>query len=109
MPNIPAARLTDLVLVAARAMGSGETEACDVAEHLVAANLTGHDSHGVGMLPDYVRLLHDGLLVPNQTLKLVVDKGGILVFDAGRGFGQAMAKEAMRRGIECSRVRGSVV
>ena len=108
MPNLQAAQLTDLVLIAARAMGCGEDEARDVAEHLVAANLSGHDSHGVGMLPDYVRLLHEGLLVPNQRLELVADQGGVLVFDARRGFGQAMAKEAMRQGIERAREQGSV-
>jgi uncharacterized oxidoreductase len=109
MPNIPSARLHDLVLLTVRAMGSSEGEARDVADHLVAANLAGHDSHGVGMLPDYVRLLQAGLLVPNQTLELVADKGGVLIFDARRGFGQAMAKEAMRQGIERARRNGSVV
>jgi uncharacterized oxidoreductase len=39
----------------------------------------------------------------------VADKGGVLIFDARRGFGQAMAKEAMRRGIERARQNGSVV
>jgi uncharacterized oxidoreductase len=108
MPNIDPARLFDLVVLTARAMGSSPVEAQDVAEHLVAANLAGHDSHGVGMLPDYVRLLHAGLLVPNQTLETVVDRGAVLVLDARRGFGQAMAKEAMRRGIAKARELGSV-
>ena len=108
MPNLPSARLFDLVVLTARAMGSSPDEAQDVAEHLVAANLAGHDSHGVGMLPDYVRLLHEGLLVPNQTLDTVVDRGAVLVLDARRGFGQAMAKEAMRRGIARAREFGSV-
>ena len=109
MPNLHAPPLTDLVLLAARAMGSSEAEARDVAEHLVAANLSGHDSHGVGMLPDYVRMLQAGLLVPNQTLRLVADNAGVLVFDAGRGFGQAMAKQAMQHGIARAREHGSVV
>jgi uncharacterized oxidoreductase len=108
MPNIDPARLTDLVVLTARAMGSSPAEAQDVAEHLIAANLAGHDSHGVGMLPDYVRLLHAGLLAPNQTLETVVDRGAVLVLDARRGFGQAMAKEAMRRGIAKARELGSV-
>ncbi|MGE3743948.1 MAG: malate/lactate/ureidoglycolate dehydrogenase, partial [Geminicoccaceae bacterium] len=108
MPNIDSARLFDLVVLTARAMGSNPEEAQDAAEHLVAANLAGHDSHGVGMLPDYVRLLHAGLLVPNQTLETVVDRGAVLVLDARRGFGQAMAKEAMRRGIARARELGSV-
>ena len=107
MPNIESARLFDLVVLTARAMGSSPAEAQDVAEHLVAANLAGHDSHGVGMLPDYVRMRHEGLLVPDQTLATVVDRGSVLVLDARRGFGQAMAKEAMRRGIARARELGS--
>lgn len=109
MPNIAADRLADLVLLVARAMGSGEAEARDVADHLVAANLAGHDSHGVGMIPDYVRMLQAGLLVPNQTLVTVADRGAVLVLDARRGFGQAMAKEAMRRGIGRARETGAAV
>ena len=107
MPNIDSARLYDLVVLTAQAMGSSPAEARDVADHLIAANLAGHDSHGVGMLPDYVRMRHEGLLVPNQTLETVVDRGAVLVLDARRGFGQAMAKEAMRRGIAKARELGS--
>src|SRR6202050_5890815 len=79
-------------LVAPR-MGSAEAEAAEVADHLVRANLAGHDSHGVGMLPAYVRLLHAGLLVPNQTAETVLDAGALLVIDARRGYGQRMAAD----------------
>ena len=40
------------------------SEAALVAEHLIQANLAGHDSHGVGMMPAYVRHLQAGLVVP---------------------------------------------
>ncbi|HEX6012177.1 MAG TPA: malate/lactate/ureidoglycolate dehydrogenase, partial [Geminicoccaceae bacterium] len=109
MPTIPSARLHNLVTLVVGAMGSTDAEARDVADHLVAANLAGHDSHGVGMIPDYVLMLHAGLLVPNQTLVLVAEKPGVIAFDARRGFGQAMAKQAMRHGIERARAQGSVV
>ena len=46
--------------------GSTMAEATIVADHLVEANLVGHDSHGVGMLPHYVRNLRDGKLHPNR-------------------------------------------
>jgi LDH2 family malate/lactate/ureidoglycolate dehydrogenase len=36
-----------------RADGSSAEEARLVADHLVLANLFGHDSHGVGMMPAY--------------------------------------------------------
>jgi len=34
--------------------GSESDEADVVATHLVNANLAGHDSHGIGMIPHYV-------------------------------------------------------
>lgn len=99
MRQIKADRLRELALLIVRATGSSDAEAAAVAEHLVRSNLCGHDSHGIGMLPDYVRMASAGLLVPNQTLRTVSDAGAVLVFDAGRGYGQTMAAEALRRGI----------
>jgi len=90
-------------------MGSDEQEAAQVADHLVRANLAGHDSHGVGMLPTYVRLLHAGLLVPNQTAETVLDAGALLVIDARRGYGQRMAADAVRRAIARAREVGACV
>jgi uncharacterized oxidoreductase len=95
-------------LIALR-MGSDDAEATEVAEHLVKANLAGHDSHGVGMLPAYVRLLHDKLLVPNQTPDTVLDAGALLVIDARRGYGARMAADAVRRAIGRAKELGACV
>jgi hydroxycarboxylate dehydrogenase B len=95
-------------LIASR-MGSAEAEAREVADHLVRANLSGHDSHGVGMLPTYVRLLQDGLLVPNQTAQTVLDSRPLLVIDARRGFGQRMAADAVRQAIARAQQSGACV
>ena len=46
------------------ANGSMPAEAEQVAANLVLANLSGHDSHGVGMLPRYVDAVAEGGLVP---------------------------------------------
>src|SRR5690242_8517997 len=59
MPTFSPQALHALTLLIARRMGSAEDEAQEVADHLVRANLVGHDSHGVGMLPAYVRLLQE--------------------------------------------------
>ncbi len=93
----------------ARHMGSDEIEATEVADHLLRANLAGHDSHGVGMLPAYVRLLGLGLLVPNQTAETVLDAGALLVIDAKRGYGQKMAGDAVRRAIAKAKEHGACV
>ncbi len=60
---------TSLRATAARifiAAGSAPEEAGIVADHLVEANLRGHDSHGVGMIPTYMRNLAAGTLIPNR-------------------------------------------
>ena len=109
MPTIQAAGLKAVTHLIARRMGSDDAEASEVADHLVRANLAGHDSHGVGMLPAYVRLLHDGLLVPNQTPDTVLDAGALLVIDARRGYGQRMAADAVRRAIARAKELGACV
>jgi uncharacterized oxidoreductase len=109
MPTFSPQALHALTILIARAMGSAEDEAAEVGDHLVRANLAGHDSHGVGMLPAYVRLLQEGLLVPNQTAETVLDAGALLVIDARRGYGQRMAADAVRRAIGRARELGACV
>jgi uncharacterized oxidoreductase len=75
--------------------GSEDAEASLVADHLVEANLAGHDSHGVGMIPAYVRHREAGLVVPNTHAKAVKDEGPMLMFDGGRGYGRVVAGDAM--------------
>ncbi|HEY1932276.1 MAG TPA: malate/lactate/ureidoglycolate dehydrogenase [Acetobacteraceae bacterium] len=109
MPNFKPQSLYAVSHLIASRMGSAEAEAATVADHLVRANLAGHDSHGVGMIPAYVRLLHDGLLVPNQTPEVVLDTGALLVIDARRGVGQSMTAEAVRRAIARAKEVGACV
>ena len=109
MPTLDPTRVMALSRTILRATGASEQEAEQVADHLLAANLAGHDSHGIGMLPDYARLFREGLLVPDQELRVLSDAGAVLHLDAGRGFGQVMAGEAMRRGIERAKLQGAVV
>lgn len=83
-----------------RAIGSDKEEADIVASHMVEANLKGHDSHGIGMLVQYVKQAASGGLVPNTPAHLRSDSGVILQFDGNRGFGQRVGKEATQAGID---------
>src|SRR5277367_3692802 len=65
--------------------GSAPREAELVADHLVAANLTGHDSHGVGMIPRYVGSLRDQELKLNLHAEVVRDAGAVLTVEGGKG------------------------
>ncbi|MEN3291043.1 MAG: hydroxycarboxylate dehydrogenase [Burkholderiales bacterium] len=86
--------------------GSSETEAKLVADHLVMSNLTGHDSHGVGMIPRYVRALQEGSLKLNRHAEIVRDAGAVLTVEGGVGFGQVIASEAIAHGIERAKKLG---
>jgi uncharacterized oxidoreductase len=89
--------------------GSSAREADLVAAQLVEANLAGHDSHGVGMLPRYVEALLEGSLKVNQHLKMVSCVGSMLTVDGNAGFGQVMGREAMERGIALAAEHGVAV
>jgi len=102
-------RLRAVVRAVVEGGGSGEREARLVAEQLVDANLTGHDSHGVGMLPRYVEALAAGGLRAEQQLAVVTDAGPLLMLDGNAGYGQVMAFDAMTLGIERAAVHGVAV
>jgi uncharacterized oxidoreductase len=89
--------------------GSTPAEAAIVAEHLVEANLRGHDSHGVGMLVAYVRDFEAGTLKPNQAPEIVSDTGTISVWDAHAGYGQVVARQAVEWAIGAAKQHGVAV
>ncbi|MGL4234191.1 MAG: malate/lactate/ureidoglycolate dehydrogenase [Casimicrobium sp.] len=107
--KIPASDLTQRLIPVFIACGLSESEAKQVTENLVLANLSGHDSHGVGMLPRYVDAVLEGGLNPKARLTTKVDSGALLGFDAQRGFGQLMGAQAMARAIERAREQGCCV
>ena len=73
------------------ACGSSTEEAEKVVANLVMANLSGHDSHGVGMLPRYVDAVLEGGLSPNASVQTVLDTGSLLTLNGQRGYGQVVA------------------
>jgi hydroxycarboxylate dehydrogenase B len=106
MPIVPSDALHRLTRAVCEGSGSEPREAELVADHLVEANLTGHDSHGVGMLPQYVELVLQGLLVPNRHAETARERGAVLVIEGGRGYGQVIGHEAMQLGMARAAAEG---
>lgn len=96
MPVFEASALKAAVKAIIAATGSLEEEAEIVADHLIVANLKGHDSHGVGMIPRYIINFNAGLVRPNTSARKISDLGAILQFDGDKGYGQKVAREATR-------------
>ncbi len=106
MQDFTPGRLHDFVVEVVSALGSTGDEPRLVADQLIRANLCGHDSHGIGMLPKYVDSVHAGLLTVNASPKTVVDSGPVLVLDGQSGFGQVMGFRSMSAGIEIAGQHG---
>ena len=101
--------LTRAIEAIVAAGGSEAREAKLVSSNLVLANLMGHDSHGVGMIPRYVDALGEGGLKPNRHPSVTLDSGTMLALDGQMGYGQAVGVEAMDLGIERARKHGVCV
>jgi uncharacterized oxidoreductase len=101
--------LTRAIAAIAGAGGSEPAEAELVADNLVLANLTGHDSHGIGMMPRYVEALLEGGLHPNRKIEVKLDGGALLALDGGAGYGQSIGLQATRLAIERARQHGVAI
>ncbi|MEO7401227.1 MAG: malate/lactate/ureidoglycolate dehydrogenase, partial [Polaromonas sp.] len=107
--TIQAQQLRSHVATVLVAAGSSPEEAASVAANLVMANLSGHDSHGVGMLPRYVDAVLEGGLKPNHGVRVVLDTGSLLTLDGQRGYGQIVGEQAMTLGMDRARAHGSCI
>ena len=91
------------------AAGSDDAEAQAVASNLVLSNLKGHDSHGVGYLPRYIRGAKEGLIALNAKAAVVAETPTTVLLDGGVGFGQCLGKQAMGLGIPKALEQGVAV
>ena len=106
---VPAQQLREQCAIILIASGSSAEEAQTVATNLVMANLSGHDSHGVGMLPRYVDAVLEGGLTPNAGVQTVLDIGTMLSLNGQRGYGQVIGEQAMVLGIARAQQHGSCI
>lgn len=109
MHVLPVERLTQAMRLIVRGFGSSAAEVDAVAGNLVDANLSGHDSHGIGMLPRYADSWLEGGLAPNTQVRVLADAGTLLRLDGQAGFGQVIGAQAMALGIARARAAGSCI
>src|SRR5712691_7503925 len=76
--------------------GTPADEARIVGEHLVEANLKGHDSHGVIRVEGYVRQVQSGATVPGAATEIEQQTATTAVVNGNWNFGQVVAQRAMQ-------------
>ena len=97
--------ITDIFVSA----GCAADEAGRIGHHLIGANLTGHDSHGVIRVPRYVEWLQEGKVRAGQTLTVVTESANHAVVDGNVGFGQTIGPLAVDLGIGKAQAAGLAV
>lgn len=79
--------------------GMTEADALKVAKVLVSANARGVESHGVILIPSYVKWLMNGRLKSKPEMKFIKNKGSIMVMDADSGEGHLTMTNCMETAI----------
>jgi hydroxycarboxylate dehydrogenase B len=107
--NFQAGALRQHMARVLQATGSSAEEARQVADNLVMANLSGHDSHGIGMIPRYVESKLEGGVQPNTGIKVAFDGGSMLSIDGQHGYGQVVGVQAMELAMARAKEHGSCI
>jgi LDH2 family malate/lactate/ureidoglycolate dehydrogenase len=109
MPVKTEAELHAITRDALVAAGASEENAEIVAQHLVLANLSGVDTHGVWHLPGYVDGLHKGLIDGVATPSIIRHGPNMALVTGNWTFGQVAARYAVEQGIELARAHDVAV
>ena len=104
--RIDPAAMEEVAAAMFRAVGCNEAEARHTAAHLVLSNLSGHDSHGVIRLRDYIPWLERGMVRADRKAEIVHETPVSVTVDGGLGLGQEIGEQAMALGIARARNHG---
>ncbi len=87
-------------------IGVPEADAEICTDVLVASDLRGIDSHGIGRLKMYYDRIRKGIQNPLTKLTVVKETETTITMDGGHGMGQVIAYRAMEKAIEKAKARG---
>ena len=102
MPTIHHNTLRECVCQIFERSGAPPDEAKIVSDHLVDANLAGHDSHGVLRASSYARAMQKGV-IPRSKHEVVRENPAMATIDAHGGLGIVAALAAMEKAIDKAR------
>jgi len=106
MPTVMHDKLQTIEARLLQAAGASAKEAAIIACHSVAANLAGHDSHGVIQIPIYIDRIKRGHIVPGAKFEVVRETPTTLVVDGHWGFGYVVSERVMEMVIEKAKKQG---
>lgn len=105
-PRIAPDRLRRFAVSVLAAAGARADDAEAVAAHLVDANLKGHDSHGIALLPVYLRHIRKAHVSLDAQLRTVRETAVLLQLDGGHGWGPPAGFELVERAGQKAKTEG---
>ncbi|MEM7031245.1 MAG: Ldh family oxidoreductase [Chloroflexota bacterium] len=106
MPNIQANDLVGLSQAIFEGIGTPSETAQIVAESLVKSNLLGHDSHGVQLVPMYIRRIQQDAIDPLAEPTTARQTAAVSIVDGNWGYGQIVARYGTEVAIQAARQFG---
>tara|TARA_A100001037_G_scaffold142771_2_gene129336 strand:- start:1038 stop:2087 length:1050 start_codon:yes stop_codon:yes gene_type:complete len=100
MPSIMPEELEKIATALLIEAGASEEESKVISRLSIAANLAGHDSHGIIQIPTYIDRVNRGHIVPGAKYEIVKDTPTTTVVDGHWGFGYSVTERLMRETIE---------
>lgn len=104
--RVPVDRLLAIYEAVARHHGADDDEAALFAGCLIRADLRGHPTQGIGLLPYLSELLAAGSMAFGRPLTIVSETPAITVLDGHNGAGHVVGTRAMDIAIEKARTLG---
>ena len=89
-----------------KAAGCSKEDAEYLANHVVTANLYGHDSHGVMRIQPYVERIRKGIIKPGSAFIVVRETTSTALVNGNRDIGQVTARKAMEIAITKAKASG---
>jgi LDH2 family malate/lactate/ureidoglycolate dehydrogenase len=103
---VPAAALHAFIGALLSAAGADAASAEAVARALMAASLRGTDTHGIMLLPHYIRALQGGRINGRPQLRFEQRAPAVGHLDADNGFGHLAGYRAIEHAIAIARTQG---
>lgn len=106
MPNFTEQQIIDATAKVLEAAGTSSDNATLIATLLAEANATGHDSHGVIRIPQYLDSAEQGNITPDAEVEIVTENPVMAIVDGNWGFGQVTMSRAVEIGLDKAKTSG---
>ena len=100
MERLPVETLKNFMVEVFKRSGVPEEDAEICSEVLIASDLRGIESHGIGRLKMYYDRIKAGIQEPVTRIEVIKDKAATAVWDGNNGMGQVISFRAMETAIE---------